>query len=205
MSGALLWILDAGVRVLPQRDWEERERELYRSLHGHSMQIEAGGRLVLPRLPGRTLATLLESPATDDVARRRAIELAVAALAGFHRRGFTHADAMAENVLVDLETDVAHWFDFETIHEAVRPAAWRRADDLRTLLSTCLLRTEPGRFGETLRLILDTYGEEEVTGLLEADFRTAWRRPLIVHLSQAALSYRSFREIARLLRERHGR
>ena len=54
------------------------------------------------------------------------------------------ADAMAENVLVDLDAGVARWFDFETVHEASRPQIWRRADDVRALLATCLLRTAPG-------------------------------------------------------------
>ena len=57
--------------------------------------------------------------------------------------GFTHGDAMAENVMVDLEAGVAHWFDFETIHDSRRPMAWRRADDVRALLVTCLVRTVP--------------------------------------------------------------
>ena len=43
----------------------------------------------------------------------------------------THADAMAENVLIDLEGGVAHWFDFETVHDTGRPLVWRRADDVR--------------------------------------------------------------------------
>src|ERR1044071_2642781 len=62
MGGPLVRMLDAGVRVLPQRDWEERERQVYRSLRGTSIRIEAGGTLVLPWLAGKTLATLLEDP-----------------------------------------------------------------------------------------------------------------------------------------------
>ncbi len=34
LGGPLVRLLDTGVRVLPQREWEERERQLYRSLHG---------------------------------------------------------------------------------------------------------------------------------------------------------------------------
>ena len=63
---------------------------------------------------GETLATLLEDPELEESVRKRAIELAVVALAEFHHLGFTHGDAMAENVMVDLEAGVAHWFDFET-------------------------------------------------------------------------------------------
>ena len=143
MGGPLVRILDTGVRVLPQRDWEERERRIHRSLRGTSIRIDADGTLVLPCLAGKTLATLLEDPELEESVRKRAIELAVVALAEFHAQGFTHGDAMAENVMVDLEAGVAHWFDFETIHDSSRPMAWRRADDVRALLATCLLRTVP--------------------------------------------------------------
>ena len=163
MGGPLVRILDTGVRVLPQRDWEERERRVYRSLRGTSIRIDADGMLVLPCLAGETLATLLEDPELEESVRKRAIELAVVALAEFHHLGFTHGDAMAENVLVDLEAGVAHWFDFETIHDSSRPMAWRRADDVRALLVTCLVRTVPEKLAETLQLILDVYADEGVT------------------------------------------
>jgi serine/threonine protein kinase len=204
LGDPLVRILDTGVRVLARRDWEERERRLYRILHGASIRIDAGGALVLPYLSGETLATLLEDLELEESVRTRAIELAVVALAEFHRMGFTHGDAMAENVLVDFEAGVAHWFDFETIHDSSRPMSWRRADDLRALLVTCLLRTAREKLADTLRLILDVYGDEEATGLLAASFTSVCRRPLGFHLGQAALSFRYFREIDRLLRERLG-
>ena len=204
MSGPLMRILDTGVRVLPQRDWEERECRVYRNLRGTSILIDPDGTLVLPCLPGERLATLLEDPKLPEPIREKAIERAVAALAGFHDLGFTHGDAMAENVLVDLEAGVAHWFDFETIHDASRPMAWRRADDVRALLATCLVRTVPERRAATLQQILDVYADEEVTRILAASFTSVVRRPLTFHLAQARLSYRCFSEIARLLRERVG-
>jgi hypothetical protein len=204
MSGPLLWILDTGVRVLPQRDWEERERLIYRSLRGASIRIGADGTLVLPCLAGETLAALLEDPALQESVRKTAIERAVIALAEFHRLGFTHGDAMAENVLIDLETGGAHWFDFETIHDSSRPMAWRRADDVRALAVTCLVRTAPEKRAETLQLILDVYADEGVTHLLASSFTSVWRRPLTFHLAQAGLSFQCYREIARLLTERLG-
>ena len=201
MSGLLVRILDTGVRVLPQRDWEERERRIYKSLRGTSIRVDAGGVLVLPLLPGHTLATLLEDPELEESIRKRAMERAVVALAEFHRLGFTHADAMAENVLVDLEAGVAYWFDFETIHDASRPMAWRRADDVRALLVTCLLRTVPEKRVETLEFILDVYADEDVTRVLATSFTSVWRRSLTFHLLQARLSFQCFCEIGRLLRE----
>lgn len=198
----LMRILDTGVRVLPQRDWEERERRLYQSLYGSSIRIDTGGTLVLPFLARKTLAALLEDPELEEPARKRTIALAVLALAELHHLGFTHGDAMAENVLVDLDAGVAHWFDFETVHDSRRPIAWQRADDVRALLVTCLLRTGPGKRAETLRLILDVYADEEVSRVLITSFTSAWQRPLSLHLGQAGLSFQNFREIARLLRER---
>ena len=204
LGGPLVRLLDTGSRVLPQRDWEERERQLYQSLRGTAILIDADGKLVLPPLAGETLATLLEDPELEESVRKRAIKLAVVALADFHAQGFTHGDAMAENVMVDLAAGVAHWFDFETLHDPSRPMAWRRADDVRALLATCLVRTSPAKFAETLRLILDVYADDGVTHLLAPSFATVLQRPLTFHLGQAGLSYACYREIARLLRERLG-
>jgi hypothetical protein len=201
MSGPLIRLLDGGVRVLHQRNWEERERRISMSVRGASIDVHAGGVLVLPRLAGRTLAALLEDPELEESTRRTAIEYATVALAGFHRRGFTHADAMAENVMVDLDAGIAHWFDFETIHEAKRPLLWRRADDVRALIATCVLRTVPERRAETVALILDSYADEDVTRLLPTFFASVWRRSLTLHLVQARLSFECFCELRRVLRD----
>ena len=202
MGGPLVRFLDTGVRVLSQQDWEDRERLVYQSLRGTVVRTEGDGVLVLPCLIGETLASLLENPHLEEAVRKRAIELSVVALAELHARGFTHGDAMAENVMVDLESGIAHWFDFETIHESNRPMDWRRADDLRALLATCLLRTVRAELAETLELILEVYGAEPLTRLVAANFTTVWRRPLAFHLGQAGLSLQDFREIGRLLRRR---
>jgi tRNA A-37 threonylcarbamoyl transferase component Bud32 len=204
LGGPLAALLDTGVRVLPQRDWEERERRIYRSLYGIAIRIDADGTLVLPCLPGATLASLLEDPGLEESKRKTVIERAVVALAELHRSGLTHGDAMAENVMVDVEAGVARWFDFETVHESRRPMDWRRADDVRALLVTCLVRTGPKQLAGTLQLILDAYADDGVTRLLATDFTTVFRRALIFHLAQAGLSIRPFRQIARLLRLRLG-
>ena len=204
MGGPLLRILNTGVLVLPQREWEERERRVYWSLRRPSVRTDADGTLVLPWLAGETLATLLEDPELEESLRKNAIERAVAALAEFHHLGFTHGDAMAENVLVDVEAGVAHWFDFETAHDSSRSLQWRRADDVRALIVTCLVRSVPERLAETAKLILDVYADEGVSRVLCASFSAVFRRPLTFHLAQAPLSFQYFREIARLLRARVG-
>ena len=195
----MMRLLDTGVRVLPQRAWVERERTMYRHLHSSAIGIGADGALVLPCLAGRTLATLLEDPATDATARGTAVSLAVAALAELHRRGFTHADAMAENVLVDVDAGVARWFDFETAHDERRAMEWRRADDVRALLATVLLRTDRASRGAVLRLVTDAYADDAVTRRLAAGFAAPPPRALAFHLGQAPLSLADYAEAARAL------
>jgi serine/threonine protein kinase len=202
MAGPLLKVMNTGVRILPQRAWEARERELYQRLYGSSIRVEADGTLVLPWLPRETLANLLDDPAVEEPVRRTAIELAVVALAALHDRGITHGDAMADNVMIDLEANEAYWFDFETVHDAGRPIAWRRADDVRALLTTSLLRSPPARLAETLELVVERYADEEVLRHLGATFASALQRPLPLHLGQAGLSFGSFTEIGRVLGER---
>lgn len=201
LGDPLFRLLDTGVRVLPRREWVERERLLYRRLYDAPLRIDTDGTLVLPHLAGETLATLLENLQVDGATRQQAIERAVVALAAFHRLGFTHGDAMAENVLIDLAGGVARWFDFETVHAPHRPLAWRRADDLRALLATCLLRSAPEQHAAMLRLILGVYADEGVARLLATNVASVWRRPLTFHLGQAGLSLSCYREIGRLLSE----
>jgi hypothetical protein len=200
LSDPLVKILNTGVRVLPQQDWEQRERELYRSLYGASIRID-GGTLVLPRFAGQTLAALLENRALDDASRKKAIASAVLALAEFHRLGFTHGDAMAENVMIDLDAAAApaaataRWFDFETLHDSAgRCMEWRRSDDLRALIVTCLIRTAPDKRAETVQFILDLYADEHVTRFLAATLASPLRRSLPFHLGQAPMSFECYRE-----------
>ena len=199
LGGPLVRVLNTGVRVLPQREWEQHERRINWSLRGSSIRIDPGGTVVMPHLAGTTLASLLEDPEVEAPARKRAIAWAVIALADFHRLGFTHGDAMAENVLIDPEVRVAHWFDFETVHDSARPMLWRRADDLRALLATCLVRTAPKERAEIVDQILDAYQDAEVIRLVAASFSSVYRRPLSFHLAQAQLSFDGFRQIGQLL------
>ena len=50
-------------RVLPRRDWEERERDAYQRIRGAVIRRESDGALVLPCLAGEPLATLLTEQA----------------------------------------------------------------------------------------------------------------------------------------------
>ena len=202
LSGPLVDLLDTGVRVLRRRDWQDRELRVYQSLYGLTARADPDGTLILPCLPGETLAALLERAELDELLRRKAVELAAVALAELHRNGLTHGDAMADNVLVDLDAGVARWFDFETAHDARRSMQWRRADDVRALLATCLLRTTPERFAETIDCVLVAYRENDISDLVASSVSTSLRRPLVFHLGQAPLSFRRFRDMHRLLLER---
>jgi hypothetical protein len=200
LGNPLVRVLNTGVRVLPQREWEQHERKINWSLRGSTIRIESRGTIVMPHLAGTTLARLLEDPEVEEPAQTRAIGWAVAALSEFHRLGFTHGDAMAENVLIDVEARAAHWFDFETVHERSRSLVWRRADDLRALTATCLVRTAPEKRGAMLQHILDVYQDDEVAGAMASTFTSVYRRPLSFHLAQAKLSFEGFSEIGQLLR-----
>jgi hypothetical protein len=52
MSDLLVRILNSGVRVLPQRDWEQRERRIYQRLYGASIQVMSTGRSSYHYSPG---------------------------------------------------------------------------------------------------------------------------------------------------------
>ena len=204
LGGPLVRVLDTGVRVLAQAEWEAREGLLYEQLYGKAMQVDDRGHLLLPVLGQRTLAALLEDPRVGETERFRAIELATQALAQFHHRGFTHGDAMAENVLVDVEGGLARWFDFETVHDARRSGAWCRADDVRALLATSLHRTALPRYERVIRLVMDAYSDVRIAASVLDAFDSPLHRPLSFHLGQAPLSFHQHRAIASLLRERVG-
>jgi hypothetical protein len=199
LGAPLMEMLNTGVRVLPDRAWALREQQLYLELYGKSVGVNVDGTLLLPFLSGETLASLLESGNVDTLVRNHAIELAVAALRQLHERGLTHGDAMADNVLVDLKGGVGRWFDFETIHDSDRTLTWRRTDDVRAIIMTILVRTDPEKFAEVLQRVLDVYRDPDISLRLHTYFASVFQRALIFHLGQAALSYRAFRSIDRLL------
>lgn len=200
LGGPLLRIMDTGVRVLPQREWFERERSIHDRLRNASVRIDADDVLVLPFLRGETLAAMLEDPTVEERVQTNAVTCAVRALAHLHRLGCTHGDAMAENVMIDLDTGAAHWFDFETVHDSSRSVTWRRADDLRALLASCMVRTIRDKRARTVRLIVEGYADERVSRLLVTSFTSVWRRALTFHLAQAGITLQCFRELGRLLR-----
>lgn len=204
LSGPVFRALGTGMRVLPQQAWIDRERQLYARLERPPVRVE-GSTLVLPVLPGTTLSLLLADRALSPSDRASAIGLAGQALAELHGRGITHGDAMAENVLVDLAGGAAHWFDFETVHDGDRPAAWCRADDLRALVTTSLVATPADEIGGTLTAFSEAYRNDDAWSRLAEHFTRVVQRPLPFHLGQAPLPAAHYRAVARLLIDRFQR
>ena len=62
-------------------------------------------------------------------------------------------------------------------------------------------QNRPGNRGGTLELILDVYADEDVTRVLATSFTSVWQRSLTLHLLQAPLSFECFCELGRLLCE----
>ena len=179
LGGPLVSILDTGVRVLPQRDWEDRERRIYRSLYGTSIRIDADGTLVLPYLAGETLATLLEDPELEESIRktrhrtggRRARRVPSAGIHPRRRHGrerhgrSSRLESLAGSTSRPFMNRVARWpGDVPTTCEHCSSPAWSEPF--------------PKQFAETLQLILDVYADEDVTRVLATSFTSVFRRPL---------------------------
>jgi hypothetical protein len=160
------------MRVLANASWRRYEPLMYGLLLGCDV-VTAGDALLVPRLPGRSLLSLLKEghPLTDE--SELGVTLAVVELARLHTRWtphpwdrklqrFSHADATAGNVLVDLERQTAHWIDFETTHEPSLPAPLRHADDLLTLLSSAAAVVETEALLRLCQILLRSYSSRPV-------------------------------------------
>lgn len=79
---------------------------------------------------------------------------------------------------------------------------WRRADDMRALVATCVLRAPPAEVRCTVELLLSAYRDDAVGPLLSESFCRRWRPALVFHLAQAGLSFEQHQAIGRLLRAR---
>jgi hypothetical protein len=106
---------------------------------------------------------------------------------------------MVSNVMIDIESNRARWFDFENVHDERRSISWRRADDVRALLASCLAVTDASRHAELAQCILDVYGDLNVIQLVRGLLGSTIQRSLPFHLGQAPLSYRAYSAIGRTL------
>lgn len=185
--------------VLAERAWISRERSLYEHLYGETIQLaEEGGMLIAAR-PGSILATLLAAPRYTTPIRLRGMRAAIHALWRLHQtavmlpgrqpRTLSHGDATVANVTYDLHTDMAWWFDFETVHTAGRPAAWCRADDLYTLLASAAVLVPSHEIPLLAVLAAATYPDYEALAVLSVLSVQRHRRPDPRILARTALDY----------------
>jgi len=160
------------MRVLANAAWHRHEPLMYSMLLGRSV-VAAGDALLLPRLPGRSLLSLLEESQPLNDESELGLSLAVFELARLHARWtphpwdgklqrFSHADATVGNVLVDLERECVHWIDFETTHEPSLPAPVRHADDLLTLLCSAAVAVETESLPRLCQILLQGYSSRPV-------------------------------------------
>ncbi len=198
--------------ILPQRDWFAREQDIHRQVYGEDVLVDANGYLVMPARPGQQLATFLDDPDHDQQTKFQALACVVGALWELHQlvviercgvyRLFSHADAIVANVTYDLATDTAWWFDFETIHPADRPLAWRRADDLRALAYSAAAHLPLPAAVHLAELVISAYSNQNALHELAGIAATLQHCPGIFHLGQTHIDYersqvlhQSFRQI----------
>ena len=185
LGGNLLQRIEGtGAEFLDDPAWFAREAELARALHREPTAVGSDDTLLAPRLPGVDLATILREAHRPLEVRLRAIEQSARALLTLHNAGFSHADATAENVLID--GDLAHWIDFETQHRAGVGLQLARADDLRTLLFSSVWAAD-GLARECALRAFTAYPDREVwcalIGLREATSKS------LVRVAQAPMCW----------------
>ncbi len=184
------------VRVLPTNEWIEWERTLNQSQRCASRNDDrSGGRvLVSEKIPGETLAKLLQTADADYRQKLAWVTSAARALQEFHRQTFldanqaeihlSHADATITNVLVDCSTGQTTWFDFDLKHDLDIAASDRQADDLRALLFSLVACCEWVSIDELVNAVRDGYQNSPVWNTLtEQVLRTQFKYDLL-HLAQ---------------------
>lgn len=198
----LMRVLNTGVEVLGEAEWHARERLMYRELYNAEAIIESSGAILLPKLRGVTLFSLLENQDLPLQDRIRAVGISAVSLEEFHARGFSHGDAMTTNGLIVPSANRTYWIDFETEHQSRLALHERHADDLRAFISTVAVSFGAADLPAVLETIDQSYENREVKRLTAAYFSTVWHRALIFHLGQAPISRDTFFELGRLMKAR---
>lgn len=167
-----------------------------------------GGALLCPALPGEPLRAILRSKQSLE-SRLRAVELAARELQRLQSlemrfpdgglRAWSHGDAHAGNVLVDVEAGSASWFDFETVHAAWCPPAWRHADDLRALAYSCAACCCAGDSEPLAQALAHAIECPRLRVELLAQSRCLQRRARAFHLAQAPMRWAGHQGFGRAL------
>ena len=136
------------VEVLHYKEWLQWERQIQAASASAGSKESSEG-LLMHKLPGRALPELIGSETMNDDRAIEMLSLALNALYQMHQLSleagigvnarscfFSHGDASISNVLFDVKSNQACWFDFDLRHNLRQPAQLRHADDLRAFLYT---------------------------------------------------------------------
>jgi len=198
--------------VLPEREWLAWEPQMYR--HFYSLEVRQFGRmLVLPTLPGIVLADYWRAE-PDPQAQLQAFAAAVLALYQLHQHMirlpggstntlYSHADATCHNVLYDVATDQAIWFDFETVHPAHLATTMRHAHDVQVLADSAAALLPITLFPQLAHTLFTHYPNPQVQQIVLE--RAARPRFTLLALAQTRLTPKRQAIWYETLRQVHGR
>ena len=138
------------VQVLHYRQWIDWDRQIQTVMASDASQETSQG-LLVRRKPGQTLTVLIGSKTMGNDRVIEIFSLALRELFRMHQLSvevgtgadarcslFSHGDASVSNVLFDVDSNQACWFDFDLRHDFWQPAELRHADDLRAFLFTAM-------------------------------------------------------------------
>src|SRR6185436_6769525 len=108
------------------------------------------------------------------------------------------------NVLCDVPTGRAYWFDFETMHPLDRPRAWRQADDLRAFTFSVAARLPAEGLPDLARTLVDHYAGAAVLRELADMAEKLCGKPDPFHLGQTGISRRQSERWSAALQEQVG-
>ncbi len=196
LANLVLRFEQAGVRVLADPAWKQREIDLHRQQGAALPRRGPRGALWLPRRTGRSLAEWLSDPNLPSGRKLDFVAAAACALAELHTfreeccaEHVTHGDATTRNVMVDPDTGIAVWIDFDTAHCGSERGDWRRTDDLRALICSAATSIPEDGYEELVRAIAIGYGLTAKLGELGQMLARVRRRPRLFHVAQAPLEW----------------
>ena len=206
------------IRVLPTREWLDWEQAIKLSNRSNKPLVTCQRQdrnlreLITEKICGETLADLLRCNETDETRKLRLIGFATQSLLRLHQRRvasdsttnskqnpaterseilLSHADATAQNVMIDLETEIAEWFDFDLQHDLREPAAIRHGDDLRALLFSIIYCCRWNDLQKVVNNVHRNYPTTEVWQALKEQISSRRFRRDIFHQAQIRRSRES--------------
>lgn len=111
---------------------------------------------------------------------------------------FSHGDATWRNVIVDHDANTATWIDFDLRHRIHLDGLFRRADDLRTFMSSCACGFEKHDYPNVIEAACNGYQEHEVIAEIQRLFRECLA-PNLFQLAQAPLDVEEYLHLRELV------